>query len=133
MFGFILGGLPMTEICDLCHSSAEVDTALALVTSYVTARGRPARRMKSFSVHGRNAVVTGASRGIGRAIALRLAEVGANVALTYRERADAAHQVAREIEEKDASRFHCKWMSRIARPSRPRPRRPAARWDRSRC
>ena len=55
--------------------------------------------MKSFSLHGRNAVVTGGSRGIGRAIALRLAEVGANIALTYRERADAAHQVAREIEE----------------------------------
>jgi 3-oxoacyl-[acyl-carrier protein] reductase len=55
--------------------------------------------MKSFSLHGRNAVVTGGSRGIGRAIALRLAEVGANVALTYRERADAAHEVAREIEE----------------------------------
>jgi 3-oxoacyl-[acyl-carrier protein] reductase len=55
--------------------------------------------MKSFSLHGRNAVVTGGSRGIGRAIALRLAEVGANVALTYRERADDAHEVAREIEE----------------------------------
>jgi len=55
--------------------------------------------MKSFSPHGRNAVVTGGSRGIGRAIALRLAEVGANVALTYRERADAAHEVAREFEE----------------------------------
>jgi 3-oxoacyl-[acyl-carrier protein] reductase len=55
--------------------------------------------MKSFSLHGRNAVVTGGSRGIGRAIALRLAEVGANVAFTYRERVDDAHQVAREIEE----------------------------------
>ena len=55
--------------------------------------------MKSFSLQGRNAVVTGGSRGIGRAIALRLAEVGANVALTYRERVDDAHQVAREIEE----------------------------------
>jgi 3-oxoacyl-[acyl-carrier protein] reductase len=55
--------------------------------------------MKSFSMHGRNAVVTGGSRGIGRAVALRLAEVGANVAFTYRERIDDAHQVAREIEE----------------------------------
>jgi 3-oxoacyl-[acyl-carrier protein] reductase len=55
--------------------------------------------MKIFSLQGRNAVVTGGSRGIGRAIALRLAEVGANVALTYRERVDDAHQVAREIEE----------------------------------
>ena len=55
--------------------------------------------MKSFSLHGRNAVVTGGSRGIGRAIALRLAEVGANVAFTYRDRVDDAHQVAREIEE----------------------------------
>jgi 3-oxoacyl-[acyl-carrier protein] reductase len=54
--------------------------------------------MISFSLRGRNAVVTGGSRGIGRAIALRLAEAGANVALTYRERAEEAHTVAREIE-----------------------------------
>src|SRR5262245_31449044 len=54
--------------------------------------------MSSFSLRGRNAVVTGGSRGIGRAIALRLAEAGANVALTYRERAEEAHTVAREIE-----------------------------------
>ena len=56
--------------------------------------------MNSFFLHGRNAVVTGGSRGIGRAIALRLAEAGANVALTYRERAEDAHTVAREIEAK---------------------------------
>ena len=54
--------------------------------------------MNGFSLRGRNAVVTGGSRGIGRAIALRLAEAGANVALTYRERAEEAHTVAREIE-----------------------------------
>jgi 3-oxoacyl-[acyl-carrier protein] reductase len=54
--------------------------------------------MSSFSLHGRNAVVTGGSRGIGRAIALRLAEAGANVAITYRERAREAHAVIREIE-----------------------------------
>jgi 3-oxoacyl-[acyl-carrier protein] reductase len=56
--------------------------------------------MNSFFLHGRNAVVTGGSRGIGRAIALRLAEAGANVALTYRERSEEAHTVAREIEAK---------------------------------
>jgi len=56
--------------------------------------------MSRFSLHGRNAVVTGGSRGIGRAIALALAEAGANVALTFRERADDAREVARTIESK---------------------------------
>jgi 3-oxoacyl-[acyl-carrier protein] reductase len=54
--------------------------------------------MSDFSLHGRSAVVTGGSRGIGRAIAIRLAEAGADVALTYRERADEANRVVREIE-----------------------------------
>jgi len=50
-----------------------------------------------FSLAGRTAVVTGGSRGIGRAIAVGLAEAGADVVLTYRERAKEADQVAREI------------------------------------
>lgn len=43
-------------------------------------------------------LVTGSSRGIGRAIALRLAQDGFDIVLHCRNRADAAQAVAREIE-----------------------------------
>ena len=48
---------------------------------------------------GKTAFVTGASRGIGRTIALRLAEEGADVAVHYRERQEAAEAVVEEIRE----------------------------------
>jgi len=54
--------------------------------------------MNRFALNGKCAVVTGGSRGIGRAIALGLAEAGADVVLTFRERRDEADLVAREIE-----------------------------------
>jgi 3-oxoacyl-[acyl-carrier protein] reductase len=46
---------------------------------------------------GRSAIVTGASRGIGRAIALKLASEGANVVVNYKVNADAANTVAEQI------------------------------------
>lgn len=49
------------------------------------------------SLNGKTALVTGASRGIGHAIALRLAEDGANVAVIYAGSADKAEAVVNEI------------------------------------
>ena len=47
---------------------------------------------------GKTALVTGATRGIGRAIALKFAEEGANVAFTYRSQHEAAQTLVAEIE-----------------------------------
>src|SRR5438445_9379664 len=52
-----------------------------------------------FRLEGKRALVTGASRGIGKAIALALADAGADVAVTSRN-GDDAEPVARAIREK---------------------------------
>ena len=49
------------------------------------------------SLEGKNALVTGASRGIGKAIALELARAGASVVVSYRTGADEAEALASEI------------------------------------
>ncbi len=48
----------------------------------------------------KHAIVTGGSRGIGRAIALRLADEGANVAVCASQNLDSAETVAEEIRAK---------------------------------
>jgi len=49
------------------------------------------------SLEGKNALVTGASRGIGRAIAVELAQGGATVVIGYRTGRDEAEALAAEI------------------------------------
>ncbi len=51
------------------------------------------------SLAGRTALVTGGSRGIGKAIALSLAEAGADVAINYRRDEAAANETVAEIEK----------------------------------
>jgi 3-oxoacyl-[acyl-carrier protein] reductase len=49
------------------------------------------------SLEGRTALVTGGSRGIGRAIAVELGKAGASVVVGYRSGADEAEAVAKEV------------------------------------
>jgi 3-oxoacyl-[acyl-carrier protein] reductase len=64
-------------------------------------RSRSCRRRSTLpdgfcSLEGKTALVTGASRGIGRAIALELARAGAEVVVGYRSGAEEAEAVANE-------------------------------------
>jgi 3-oxoacyl-[acyl-carrier protein] reductase len=47
---------------------------------------------------GKNCLITGGSRGIGKSMALQFAELGANIAITYSRSAEAAEEVVKEAE-----------------------------------
>ena len=49
------------------------------------------------TLSGKTALVTGGSRGIGRAISVALANAGAQVAVNYHQQKDAADAVVKEI------------------------------------
>ena len=75
-------------------------------------------------LEGKIAIVTGASRGIGRAIALRLAQDGATLVLAARTEADLA-KVASEIQSSGGKATH-------RRGGSPRSRRPGRAGERPR-
>ena len=57
---------------------------------------------------GRTALVTGASRGLGRAIAHRLSRAGASVVINYSQRQDSAESLAAEIRNSGGTAIVCR-------------------------
>jgi 3-oxoacyl-[acyl-carrier protein] reductase len=81
----VLRGVARVKVLKLCESEDQ--------------ESRPARRHGAGLLEGRTALVTGASRGIGRAIARLFAEHGALVWANYHRSETAATQLEREIGE----------------------------------
>src|SRR5438034_1722857 len=62
----------------------------------------PLQKEVDMSLQGKHALITGSSRGIGRGIALKLAEHGVNVAVHYYTQADAANDTLSQVKARGA-------------------------------
>ncbi len=65
-----------------------------------------AREIKNRGLEGKVALVTGASRGIGAAAAIRLAQNGAAVIVNYHQNKNAAEKVVQEVSDAGARAMH---------------------------
>lgn len=61
--------------------------------------------MRLFDLHGKNAIVTGGARGLGKFIALGLAEAGANVSITSRNEKELI-ETCKEIESFSSESYY---------------------------
>ncbi len=68
------------------------------MTEGIESESRAVPEGKRKRLEGRRALVTGASRGIGREIAIALAREGADVVINYRSSDENADELAREVE-----------------------------------
>ena len=86
---------------DVMFGASAAIAAIAATSGTVAAQEtRVAGQNTRGELAGKRALVTGASRGIGAAIALALADKGADVVITYLKSTDKAAAIVREIEAK---------------------------------
>jgi NADPH:quinone reductase-like Zn-dependent oxidoreductase len=79
--------MPQTSVFTIHHSPLTIDhSPFTIDHSLFTTHHSPTMKL----LEGKTALITGASRGIGEAIAMKFAEQGANIAFTYLSSAEKA-------------------------------------------